>query len=91
MWKSPVSDGGSSIVKYVVTSNPGRIEKTVTDYAYGDTYKAVYPSLSNGTAYTFSVKVINFIGKHADSRPTEEVTPIGPPSAPKIRTVLYKS
>ncbi|MBA25626.1 MAG: hypothetical protein CL749_00675, partial [Chloroflexi bacterium] len=33
LWKSPVSDGGSSIVKYVVTSNPGRIEKTVTDYA----------------------------------------------------------
>ena len=91
LWKSPVSDGGSSIVKYVVTSNPGRTEKTVTDYAYGDTYKAVYPSLSNGTAYTFSVKVINFIGKHADSRPTEEVTPIGPPSAPKIRTVHYKS
>ena len=91
LWKTPVSDGGSSIVKYVVTSNPGRIEETVTDYAYGDTYKAVFPSLSNGTAYTFSVKAVNFIGKHADSRPTEEVTPTGPPSAPEIRTVHYKS
>ncbi len=91
LWKDPVSNGGSEITKYVVTSSPGAIKKTVTDYAYGETYKAEFAELTNGVSYTFTVRAFNYVGKQSVSRPTESVTPVGPPDAPVIRTVSYKS
>ena len=91
LWKDPVSNGGSEITKYVVTSNPGSIQKTVTDYAYGTTYKAEFAELTNGVSYTFTVRAFNYVGKQSVSRPTDSVTPVGPPAAPAVRTASYKS
>ena len=53
---APVSDGGSPVTSYIVTSNPGGIT------ASGPRSPIVVKGLSNGTAYTFTVQATNKIG-----------------------------
>jgi len=65
----PVDNGGSSIVSYIVTSNPGGV---VTS---GSSSPITVTGLTNGVSYTFTVKAVNSAGTGTDSAPSAAVTP----------------
>ncbi len=69
---APTDNGGSPITGYIVTSQPGNITATGT----GTTITVT--GLTNGTAYTFSVKAVNDAGYSAASAPSNSVTPRSP-------------
>ncbi|MFC4597186.1 S-layer homology domain-containing protein [Cohnella hongkongensis] len=70
----PHNDGGSPILQYVVTANPGGIQKTGT----GTTISV--GGLTNGTAYTFTVRAVNRAGSGPESAVSPSVTPYSPSS-----------
>lgn len=72
---APAETGGSAITGYEVTASPGNI------VGIGTTGPITITGLTNGTAYTFTVKAINGAGSSASSALSNEVTPIAP-SAP---------
>jgi len=76
-WTAPAADGGSPIVSYSVTASPGGMGVT-TD---GSTRSAVVPGLTNGTAYSFTVRATNEVGASEASAPSNAVTP-APPAPP---------
>src|SRR4030095_8636209 len=53
---APTSDGGNAINGYTVTSNPGGITGS------GASSPIVVSGLTNGTAYTFTVRATNAAG-----------------------------
>jgi hypothetical protein len=67
---------GSPITGYTVTSNPGNLAAT------GTSSPITVASLTNGTAYTFTVTATNAIGTSVASAPSNSVTPRTTPSAP---------
>ena len=69
-WAPPVSDGGSPITGYTVTSGPG--EKTCTT---SGALTCNVTGLSNGATYTFTVTATNAIGASAPGGPSNTVTP----------------
>ncbi len=77
---SPVSNGGSAITKYTVTSSPGNITGT------GSASPITVTGLTNGTAYTFTVTATNAIGTSVASSASNSVTPSAAPGAPTIGT-----
>nr|WP_306566824.1 fibronectin type III domain-containing protein [Paenibacillus elgii] len=66
---APVSDGGSAITGYTVTSNPGGLT------ASGTGSPITVTSLTYGTAYTFTVVATNDLGNSTASLPSSSVTP----------------
>lgn len=70
----PLNDGGRPITSYEVTASPGGITAT------GSTSPIKVTGLTNGTAYTFTVKAINLAGSGAASAASNDVTPSAPPS-----------
>jgi len=66
---APVSDGGTAITHYTVTSTPGGIVET------GTTSPIMVTGLTNGTAYTFTVVASNGTGAGAASAVSASVTP----------------
>lgn len=66
---APVSDGGSAITGYTVTSSPGGITGT------GAASPIIVTGLANGTEYTFTVHATNAIGNSAESAASSPVTP----------------
>lgn len=68
-FKAPVSNGGSAVTWYRVTSNPSGISKA------GTTSSITVKGLINGTTYTFTVKAKNVAGKGPASLPSNAVTP----------------
>src|ERR1035441_8301082 len=56
-----VSDGGSAIIRYTVTSTPGGIT------AIGGAHPISVSGLTNGTSYTFTVTATNINGATAAS------------------------
>ena len=66
---APVSNGGSTILDYTVTSSPGGFTQT------GASSPLVVTGLSNGTAYTFTVTARNSVGSSAASSVSNSVTP----------------
>ena len=77
---APVSDGGSAITGYTVTSNPGGLTGT------GASSPIAVTGLTNGTAYTFTVKATNSVGTSSASSASNSVTPATVPGAPTIGT-----
>jgi uncharacterized protein (TIGR02145 family) len=69
---APVNNGGSAITGYTVTSNPGNIT------APGAASPIKVTGLTNGTAYTFTVKVTNTNGNSLASSASNSVTPLNP-------------
>jgi hypothetical protein len=75
-FKAPASDGGSPIIWYTVISSPGGIIET------GAASPIKIKGLTNGKAYTFTVRATNAIGTGPASKKSNIVVPIGPPTAP---------
>jgi uncharacterized repeat protein (TIGR03803 family) len=65
----PASDGGAPITSYTVISKPGGIAKR------GSASPITVKGLTNGTAYTFTVKAKNSSGLGPASSPSNSVTP----------------
>lgn len=82
-WTAPTSNGGSPITSYLVTSTPGG----VTAAADGSATSVNVSGLTNGVAYTFTVRAQNAVGYGAASAASNVVTPAGAgavaPSAPQ--------
>lgn len=57
-WDPPTSNGGATVQSYVVTGTPGSITRTVD----GSTRSLTVGSLTNGTAYSFTVAAKNSVG-----------------------------
>ena len=76
-WTAPTDDGGSPILEYIATANPGG--------AYCSPVSGVttctVTGLTNGTGYTFTVTAENAVGISAPSAPSTTVTPVAPPPA----------
>jgi uncharacterized protein (TIGR02145 family) len=77
---APVSNGGSAITEYTVTSTPGGLTKT------GASSPLTVTGLTNGTAYTFTVVATNANGNSAPSTASNSVTPATVPGTPTIGT-----
>jgi hypothetical protein len=66
---APTDNGGSTILSYTVISSPGSIKKS------GTTSPIMITGLTNGTAYTFTVKAHNIAGSSVASSASSSVTP----------------
>ena len=69
---APSSNGGSAITSYTVTSSPGNLTAT------GAGSPLTVTGLTNGTAYTFTVRATNSVGSSAASSASNAVTPVAP-------------
>ena len=78
---APASDGGSAILSYTVTSNPGNISVTAA------ASPIIVTGLTNGIAYSFTVVATNIIGSSLSSSPSNNVTPIAISDSPTISSI----
>jgi len=69
-WNAAAANG-SPVTSYTVTASPGGRSVTVG----GSTLSAAVTGLTNGTAYTFSVRATNIVGASADSAASAAVVP----------------
>jgi hypothetical protein len=67
---APGFNGGATVTGYTVTANPGGATAT------GATSPITVTGLTNGTAYTFTVRAINSAGTGSPSAASNSVTPI---------------
>ena len=74
-WKAPATDGGSSILNYVITAYVGATAKMRAEV--GDVLADTITGLTNGTAYTFTVAATNSVGAGKASSHSPLVTPDG--------------
>jgi peptidoglycan hydrolase-like protein with peptidoglycan-binding domain/uncharacterized membrane protein YgcG len=65
----PGSNGGSNVLYYTATSNPGNISATST------ASPVIVSGLANGQSYTFTVAATNAAGSSANSSSSNSVTP----------------
>lgn len=83
-WNAPSNNGGSSIIEYTVTGQPGNISKTVS----GNETNTVVTGLTNGTEYSFTVVATNAFGDSNPSESSNNVTPLSVPSQPKNLSII---
>ncbi len=82
---APVNTGGSPIIGYTATANPGGVFVSQT----GPATPITVTGLTNGIAYTFTVTAFNAVGTGSPSLPSNSATPIPAatiPGAPTIGT-----
>lgn len=73
-WTAPESDGGSSVIGYVVTPYLGLSAQTSRSFAATATTQTI-TDLAVGSTYRFRVQAINTIGTGPFSQTSNEVTP----------------
>ena len=83
-WDPPVTNGGSVIEEYVVTSTPDSQQSTAT---FPET-TATVTGLTNETPYTFTVEALNAIGASLQSAPSNSVTPTNPNASVVFRIMI---
>ena len=90
LFTAPVSNGGSAINSYAITSNPAT--KTIAGIASVGTQNnpIVFDGLTNGTAYTFSVSATNSIGT-GGAKTSTSITPAALPGQPTGLTLANLS
>jgi hypothetical protein len=76
---APLSDGGSAITSYTATSSPDDITGTLNQSGSG---AILVTGLTNGTAYTFTVRATNAVDTSAASAASTSVTPVTISNAP---------
>ncbi|MNO31009.1 Serine/threonine-protein kinase PknD [compost metagenome] len=79
-FNAPAFDGGSPITGYEVIANPGGLTTAATTSPF------TFRGLTNGIAYTFTVKAINAGGSGAESAPSNAVTPMSTSTSPPTPT-----
>jgi subtilisin family serine protease len=85
-WSAPTSDGGSAVTGYVLRVFKGAtLTKTVSLAATARS--ATVTGLANGTGYTVTIAAKNATGTGAASVPSDVVTPVSAPAAPRIAAV----
>ncbi len=72
-WVAPVNNGGSAITGYTVTASPQVSSVTKTCTTTSTSCDVI--GLTNGTAYTFTVKATNIIGDSVASGVSQAITP----------------
>jgi len=72
-WTAPVDDGGSPLLSYTVTAQPGGRTCTVD----APNTSCIVTGLINGTEYTFTVAATNAVGTGEGSLPSDPVVPDG--------------
>jgi titin len=78
-WTAPVSDGGSSITRYVVVTFIGNVPTSNVVSVNAPATSTTLSGLTNGTTYNFVVHAVNVIGAGASSSPSNSVMPVGAP------------
>jgi len=73
-WTRPSSDGDSAITGYTITPYIGATAQTPVQATPSAT-SATISGLTNGTAYTFTVRATNGVGNSPTSAPSGAVTP----------------
>lgn len=73
-WNAPANDGGATITEYKVTPFVGAIAQPATTVG-GSTTSTRITGLTNGTAYTFTVKATNSAGTGPASTATGAISP----------------
>ncbi len=84
-WSVPLSNGGSPITSFTVTSTPESKSCTTPD---GTTNSCLVEGLTNGVSYTFTVIASNGIGDSIASLPSAPETPYSIPSSPVITSAV---
>jgi hypothetical protein len=79
-WDTPSSSGGAAITGYTVTASPGGKRVTVDE----STRSATVTGLTNGVAYTFTVRATNATGTSTASQPSAPVTPAVDVTGPRV-------
>jgi hypothetical protein len=77
-WAAPASSGGATITSYTVTASPGGQQCTWSAGAL----QCTVSSLTNGSAYTFTVMATNAAGNGSSSAASSSVMPRTTPGVP---------
>jgi hypothetical protein len=77
-FSAPASNGGAAITGYTATSSPGGLTGTCASSP------CTVSGLTNGTAYTFTVRATNPIGDSPASAASTAVSPADVPDAPVV-------
>ena len=72
----PATNGGAAITQYRSISTPGSFTNT------GTSSPIVVAGLTNGVAYTFTVRATNAVGNGAESTASNSATPSNPSTVP---------
>jgi hypothetical protein len=78
---APSTDGGSTILSYTATSNPGGITGTLTQAGSGT---ITVSGLSSSTSYTFTVTATNINGTGSPSAASNSITTNAPPPTGQV-------
>jgi len=83
-WQPPMDDGGSPVLYYLVTSNPGQRQARTVD---GNTTSATVTGLTANVVYDFTVVAFNMIGQGTGTTSNSITAQPDVPAAPEGLTV----